>query len=371
MKKLNIMLEDELLPPRSDPVPRGLKTVFHISTMLATPILALLVGSPDRCYAATASASSAGPLASTDNGSSWFYFESSAKAASMNWTDGRNTADVTTSAGPTSSSESKFTAAQLKIAGPNTFKGFASTISGIFDSTATADGSGSSSSNPGRLFGGYSAKWTVNAAGTLGKDPLGVGTPSYSSNAKGTDPWPIMQADLSGISGSQYKLWIPFEITGGSSLGSGPNFNSSFGFDVNYKTASGTVQLLQIAISGGQVSVTGDTAANFSLYSINDITASPDFTTPLTLGQLQGNLATDLSGNALVSVVDLGLSLTDIPIPTVDLGDGSVASISGDAWASDAAVGAVPETSTTWLLLLSGLGGLLGYGRWERRRAVD
>jgi hypothetical protein len=31
----------------------------------------------------------------------------------------------------------------------------------------------------------------------------------------------------------------------------------------------------------------------------------------------------------------------------------------------------VPEPSTTWLLLLSGLGGLLGYGRWERRRAVD
>jgi hypothetical protein len=30
-----------------------------------------------------------------------------------------------------------------------------------------------------------------------------------------------------------------------------------------------------------------------------------------------------------------------------------------------------PEPGTTWLLLLIGLAGLLGYGRWERRRTVD
>ena len=34
-------------------------------------------------------------------------------------------------------------------------------------------------------------------------------------------------------------------------------------------------------------------------------------------------------------------------------------------------VESAPELSTTWLLLLIGLGGLLGYGRWERRHAVD
>jgi hypothetical protein len=44
MKKLNIMLEDELLPPRSDPVPRGRQKQFPISwgRLLAFGLMALL-----------------------------------------------------------------------------------------------------------------------------------------------------------------------------------------------------------------------------------------------------------------------------------------------------------------------------------------
>jgi hypothetical protein len=341
----------------------ALRWAFYAVTMAGTMLLA------GTSYGASATAKSDSWWYSQTATVSDTYTPATGVGANMIWT-GEVDADQLSYSG--TKTEKKFTQPLPLLpvgttSGAN-FTGYKlSAGPGDWGSTALSTGTGNSTITKGAVWDGYSATWTVTATGVLGKRTDGLpGTKPYKyAYMNGTDPWPITAADLASIGGTQYSLYIPFEITGGSSIGSGANFNSAFGFDVDYTTASGTTPLLQINISGSQVTVTGDTAANFILYTINDLTASPNFTTPITLAQFQGDLAADLSGNALVSPVDLGLSLTDIPIPTADLGDGSVASISEDAWASDEAV---PETSSTFTLLGLGTLSLLACD-WRLRMA--
>jgi hypothetical protein len=290
------------------------------------------------------------------------YTPANGVGANITWTAGKDTADEK-SGGPTTKKEPKFPqplpTAPAGTTSNATFTGLTLSVGpGKFGSTATSTGTGSSTITRGNIYDGYSATWTVTATGTKGAGG------SYYAYMNGADPWPITAADLAGL-GSQYDVWIPFAILGGSSIGSGPNFDSSIGYDVDYTTASGTSQLLQIGISGSQVTVTGSAAAGIlGLYEISGLDAVPDFTTPITQAQLQAILMADLTGGALSSPVDIGVSLGDIPVPTVDLGDGSVAQISEDAWASQAAT---PEPSTFALLGL----GILGLLACEWRRKVN
>jgi hypothetical protein len=330
-------------------------------------MLAMFGASADRCWGGPATAYAQG-------GSFWFaptttrtggYSSASyndALGAYITWFDYPSTVDTTPYAG-SSSSEFKFTLAQLTApGGAHTFTGFSLTGSGIYGSWNSSSGTGKSSTTyTGPTFTSATASWTVTATGGLGALP--PGPPSYNAYCEGTDPWPISAADFSGFSGSQYNLWIPFEMTGGSSAGTGPGFSSSFGFGVNYTTASGIESLLQVGISGSQVNLTVGNDPHLTLYAISpsELGGAPDFSTPITTAQLQAALQ---SG---AFPVDLGLSLTDIPIPTGDLGNGTVALVSDDDWASDAAVGVVPEP-TSFALLGTGALSVLTY-TWRRRAA--
>jgi hypothetical protein len=323
-----------------------------------------ILGPAGSCYGASAHARSAHwwyNSTATNNGSNYFERPSSVTGANMNWTDGKNTADNLT-AGPTKTSEKKFTQGLTGTNGSTSthiFTGFSSTLGpGNKGSTAITSGSGASTVTYHPVINDSEAAWTVIASGTLGATPGAF----YDSDATGTDPWPITADDLSVVQGSQYDLWMPFEISGGNSLGSGPGFSSAFGYDLDYATASGTTPLMQVNISGGLVTVSGDAAANFSLFLINSLDAAPQTTNPVTFSQLQNILAADLaSDNTIDTPIALGLRLTGLAIPTTDLGDGSVAVISESARAVEDKA-SVPEPST-WVLFATAMPGLLGRGR--------
>jgi len=303
-------------------------------------------------------------------------FASTAAKANIFWTNGDNTADDLVN-GPLTASEAKFSAAQttaFRKGDPpleHTFTAFPKPTKlgpGVYGSIALTTGVGVSrvEEDPTSAVSvpHFSANWTVVATGILGTTPGA----HYDAYAKGVDPWSLTAAELSSLPDTTYDLWIPFQIGGGNSIGTGPGYSSSFGFSVDYATALGSSHLLGIEASGDQVTLTGDNLPNLSLYTINDVTAAPqlDPGNLITFNQLHNALVSDLTGDySLDSPISLGFLLRGIPVPTIDMGDGSLAQISADAHAHEAA--ATPEPGSVTLASVVSIG-LLAIRRRRNRQ---
>ncbi len=304
----------------------------------------------------------------TGSGSSWFISDRSATAAQMKWTDGANTADAVV-VPVRNLSEPKFP--QGIIGTPNTtkthiFTGFTGGAGpGAVGSTATTSGSGASSVTYGVAVNDYEASWNVVATGTLG---AGAGA-YYDAYAAGNDPWPVFAEDFVGVATGTFDLWVPFEITGGQSLGTGQDgqvqFASGFGFDVSYTTSEESLRLLDVAVSGTTSHVAPDSPLNFSMFRISSVTAAPDTSNPLSKSQLEALLNADLLTDRTIDTpITLGLRVTGLKIPTILRDDGSVAQISAASHAFERQA-LVPEPAT----LVTGLIGLLAAGGWHHRRS--
>jgi len=367
MKKPTITFQGAPLPPLFGSHSPHFKSIFFISAMLV-----MLVASADKCWAGTATANGqtagAGYMVSGGNFST--ISASAAAAATINWTDGPDTVDgyifpASSPGGPVkkfpNGAGTTFTFTGGQGPGHNLSKAITSGNGSSWSSTFTITVAGDTST-----VTTYGAAFAAVATGTLGAGGDSNFPTNWTSKAKLGDPWPIYSSDLPITTGSSYNLWIPLEMSAGSSLGS---INSSIGWDASYTDASGTIASLQISINGShQVSVIGGTSeGNLNLYVINNVTDYFDFSDPISQSQLQSDLRTDIAGGALGSSVDIGIYLTDLPIPTVDIGDGSVGSTSVDAWASDSAM--VPEPSTPAFVALSTLI-LLGFQRCRKAKGI-
>jgi hypothetical protein len=236
--------------------------------------------------------------------------------------------------------------------------------------TASQSGSGSSTVSVNRFGTNFErADWTVSASGVLGIPPrLGLSPgASYLTSAVAKDPWPITPSQLAemGVTGSTYGLFFPIGLSAGQF-----SANGDITVDASYETASGNRPLLHLDLNAQHDIVTGDSQANFYLLnSLDDTDPNQDLTSSSqrTLSQLETLLADDTTGGTLNTPLYIGIDLEDLPVPTMDMGDGSVAQIHIDSSVIDAA--SVPEPPALSLYSV-GLLTALGYAWRIRRRSA-
>jgi hypothetical protein len=225
-------------------------------------------------------------------------------------------------------------------------------------SCALTSGSGSSTAAPPS----YTATWTVSASGILGT----AATPEYISTASGDDPWTVSAADLAGLSGG-YSMFFTAGLDGAMF-----SPNGSVGLEVDYSTAAGSIDLLQVLLdpSGAHLSSSPSAAAlGLTIFLVPSPGTDPNTFSgaALTLSEIQNLLQLGLSGNNLSGPIELGFLLNNLPIPTVDMGNGVLAQVDVTATANDHAQGsAAPEPGT---LSLFGCGvAFVGISRFLRRK---
>jgi hypothetical protein len=235
--------------------------------------------------------------------------------------------------------------------------------------TASQSGSGSSTVSVNRFGTNFErADWTVSASGVLGIPPrLGLSPgASYQTTAVAKDPWPITPSQLAemGVTGSSYSLFFPVGLSAGRY-----SANGDITLDASYETASGNRPLFHLDLNARHDIVTGDSQANFYLLdSLDDTDPNLDLTSSSqrTLSQLETLLSDDVTNDTLNSPLYIGIDLENLPVPMMDMGDGSVARIHIDSSVIDAA--SVPEPSTLSLYSL-GILTALGYAWRYRKRS--
>ena len=204
---------------------------------------------------------------------------------------------------------------------------------GGWGSVATTSGSGASVAIPGTLWGtNYTVSWQVTATGSRGPASL----TSWDSRAEGRDPFSVTPAKLAqaGITGSQYDLYFPAELSGGSHLG----VSGSLKLRAFYDDAAGSTKLLDISADSSGVTVTSDNPPGVSYYLLSSTAEGPTevAANQVSLATIQSMIAADLATDAILNnSVSVGIVLDNLPVPTVDLGDGSVAKIRVETEAND------------------------------------
>jgi hypothetical protein len=312
-------------------------------------VLLLLVALARPAAAATASASSnslfLGTTATTPGTATWRWLTPTS-LDTITWKSGTNHADATPFT-HTDVSETYFTFVlppppappNMVIGGKAAFTGFSYTDGpGAAGSVATTSGAGSSTYVARKGV----ANWTVTATGTLGTSA--PPNPSWDSTCSGADPRAISLGELSTFT-SEYNLFFVAGLTDASF-----SPNGSAELNVSYDTAAGSDLLLSIHLSSAGAVVTGGTAAGLTIYDAPAVDVDPDtfLGSPQTAAQIQSDLQSDLSGNALGSDHYFAFFLSGLSIPTTDMGSGVGAEVHATAKVSDAA--AAPEPAASMLL---------------------
>jgi hypothetical protein len=334
------------------------KASFKRALSLGSLLVVLTAAAGRLGQAATVVAGSgiaAGQPASEKGENTWRFSDPTPKDT-ITWTSGENTADLMHFPMRTFGPEMKFAfPSGGQPAGRDSFDGFSLNQVGPLGSSAITEGEGASATGiEGSVYGTNShAFWFITADGVLGRaGSAGFGGPHWFSQATGKDPYSLTPEQLSRFtSESHYNLYFAAALVSGSYSPRG-----SIGLNAYYQTASGTLNLLDISLSAGGGSVTSDNPSGLSFYRLSNIDEGPTEVAAnrLTLGQIGDLLTADVSSdNTIDQPLYLVIVLDDLPVPTTDLGDGSVAKYGVGSRAQDAA--AIPEPSA---LLLLGIGAL-------------
>jgi hypothetical protein len=305
--------------------------------MLCALGFAAIVPDAESASVVAGSTISGGRPAITPGSDEWRFLDPTA-SDEIHWTEGWNETDGFFYFGLIFPPEPKFNVGPPITGRP--FTGFNVHDGPAIPSGSTAHtiGVGSSGLVPGLLWGtNYLAAWGVGADGILGT----ISSPSWQARATGNDPWTITTAQLTaiGVTGSTYDLYIAVGLESGSYSPLG-----GISLRVSYETASTRMGVLGIWISGSSLSVTSDVSTQIKFYRQATLDEGPtENSAQLTsLGQLRTAIGADVGvDRSLDTPVYVGVILEDLPVPTADLGDGSVAKVHVESEAHDAA-GAVP-----------------------------
>jgi hypothetical protein len=142
-----------------------------------------------------------------------------------------------------------------------------------------------------------------------------------------------------GVTGSSYDLFFALGLSSGSYSSKGGIALTAF-----YDTAAGSTNVLNIWISDTSVAVTSGVSTAMRLFRLASLDEGPteNAANQTSLTALRNAIEVDVSGDrSLDTPVWVGVILEDLPVPTIDLGDGSVARIRVSSEARDAA-GSVP-----------------------------
>ena len=321
----------------------------HRASSLALACALCGVFAPACVLAAGAGAASGNWWYKSDEGSSsvWFGTLGWATKANINWAVSKFTADnAPQPTTPVPFKETKFGPAPAGgFPTSKVFTGYNITGTGPAGSKVYSTGAGSS--NAGAVF--YSANWNVTVSGG--------GT--YGVRADANDPWPMLASDFATFDpASTFSLYLPFSMTSGQRSSGG--LDSGYGYDVSYTTTDGTLDLLSVQIDQTGVSVTPNSSlgSRLKFYQESGPTVSPDglSTAPgtlLTNAQLVSLITGDVAADgSLTSALNLGIEVDGLAIPTGLLSDGSVASISDDAFAFEDATAPVSEPGGATLTAL-------------------
>lgn len=320
---------------------------------------ALIPPTEQSAYASTinATATSLTGRQTAVGSNTWFFFTPKSTDTIL-WTTGENETDGGTHS-KMSFVEPKFDTLSSPPAVLGTVFSFDRTDGpGIYGSTADTSGSGSSGSATTTVFPvgippytQYAANWTVTATGQVGTKPSPPGAKvGWASQATGTDPFGLTLAEVSPL-GPRYDLFFVTELSSASFSPEG-----GIGFGVSYETAAGVNHLFSLTADATGANVTSDDiATTFFLLNQSSGVVTGTETSLSALGALiDGQILPDRSLN---SPVTIGFLLSGIPVPTVDLGDGTVARVSVETSAFDAAE--IPEPSTFVLVAGSAIGSIL------------
>lgn len=219
---------------------------------------------------------------------------------------------------------------------PNFSNSFASGANSV-----TCNGFGSSTSPVAPATAPYTASWQVGVNGSG----------SFDGQSNGTDPWELGPSDLTGFS-TYYNFYYPVSILAGSSSNPVTGNNvSSYSASVTYQTAAGNTTLLSITVNYQTATVTSNApnSATVTFYQLPSTGALPVGSqlpgTPITLSQIQSFLQSNTSNGTLGANLDLGISATNVPIPTTAFSDGALAAIGATTSALEDTEGASPPTS--------------------------
>ena len=289
---------------------------------------------------ATTRADSSGWLARPHtNDSGWNHYTEywDAVEAKMNWTSGGYQAGIN-ECPARSYVETKY-ANKIGNSGqpepfPKKFKGFSDTCIGSgIGNKAFGGGFGSSQWHPNWNWP-WKAAWTVTA----------TGRGSYYGYVNGADPWPLLRQDL--VPTPEMDIFIPIGIEAGSFTVQNDD-QSYIGFDVSYKTAGGSDDLLQIVISADGVYVTTGSinSSSVELYSMTYdplqglSAASTDPSKLLEASTLQSMLEQDLIPGqypgtlSLENPIYIGVVVRSVRVPTLPMPSGSYADASVSSFA--------------------------------------
>jgi hypothetical protein len=336
---------------------------------LGTVTLGLVESALGDAASATASSGVVTLRPVTGSGSNNWAFSTPGAGTTINWISGPNSADGTIYGVQTSVPQQKFSLVGGVPLG-KTFTPFSRNLPGPLLSHTITGGNGYSTATTVTLRGtpvsSWDAFWTVTATGTLGAPNSTLFpalAPSWGSQITGNDPWSLTSVDFSDITTPSYDLFFEASLQAGQF-----SPNGSIGLDASYQTASGQLDVLDISLDSAGAQVTSGVSSGMSLYALTSMDEGPTENPAelVSLSDIQTYLENNLDAqDNLTAPLTLGIVLDGLPVPTTDLGDGTVANISVDAIADDAAVGPVPEPST-----FASLGAMGLIMAWRRRRSA-
>lgn len=254
----------------------------------------------------------------TDKESATWKFSTPTVGNTISWDSGSNTVDSAVVAARPTITETKFLfPIPPALPGPlaKPLGGMRYLDTGIAGTTAITTGTGKSYPLPGTLYGtNWRCDWDLKINVTPGTPR---GNVNYKIYAEADDPISFKSSDFDNNSHGLTSFYLPVAMENLSYQ------NGGGGMKMSYKTAVGTVELLDLSSSAASgVVVSGDAPDFLSFYLVNEPLENPMTSgiRPYSLAELKDVFSARMRGTLQSSPIILGILLENVALPTGAIG---------------------------------------------------